>query len=145
MNRSTALHPDPTPVRDWRPRYVHLWWVLAGAVVLCAALLLGPLLRMPSRVDGLVVDNPTNYDISLESSDDGASWTPVGTVRAGETATFDRIYDQGDTWVFRFSSQGRDGGEIERTRDELELEDWQVPIPESVAETLRAAGAPEPR
>lgn len=143
MNRSTTLHPRPTAVRDWRPRAVHLWWVLGAVVVVIAGLVLAPLLQLPPHVDALTVDNPTTYDVTLEASDDGGSWTPVGTVDAGDTVTFDRVYDQGDTWLFRFSSQGREGGQIERTRDELQQGGWQVPVPESVAETLRKAGAPE--
>lgn len=145
MSRSTTLHPDSTTVRAWRPRVVHLWWVPAAAVALGVLLWLGPLLSIPPRVDALTFDNPTVYDISVEASDDGGSWTPVGTVRAGETARFDHVRDQGDTWVFRYSSQGRVGGEVERSAEQLEQDDWQVPIPVAVGETLRADGAPEPR
>lgn len=146
MTRATALDPHPTAVRDWRPRLVHLWYVLAGTVALAAALLLAPLLRMPAHVGALTFDNPTGYDITIESSqggDDG--WTPVGTVRAGSSATFDRVVDQGGRWAFRFSSQGQQGGHLDRTRAELDAADWKVDIPAEVGDTLAANGAPEPR
>ena len=144
MTRAPALDRELGPTRSWAPRFVHLWWILAGAVVLAAGILLAPLLRMPSHVAEIGFDNPTAYDITVEASDDGAGWTPVGTVKAGESVTFERVYDQGDAWTFRFSSQGRDAGEVERTRDQLEQDDWQVAIPESVGEALAADGAPEP-
>jgi hypothetical protein len=113
-------------------------------VVLAAIILLAPLLQMPSHIDQVSFENPTAYDITIEASDDGTGWTPVGTVDAGESADFERIYDQGDEWVFRFSSQGRDAGELARTRAELEQGDWHLVIPETVGDTLQADGAPEP-
>ena len=106
-------------------------------------ILLAPLLRMPSQVAEIGFDNPTAYDITVEASDDGVGWTPVGTVKAGESISFERVYDQGDEWTFRFSSQGRDAGEVARTRAQLEVDDWQVAIPASVGATLAADGAPE--
>lgn len=146
MTRATALDPHPATVRDWRPRYAHVWFVLAGAVVLAAIILLAPLLRMPTRVSALTFDNPTPYDVTVESSQGGRDgWTPVGTVRAGSSATFDRVLDQGPRWVFRFSSQGQSGGRLERSRAQLDEAGWQVPIPAEVGDTLAANGAPEPR
>jgi hypothetical protein len=144
MTRTRTIDHDLAPTRSWAPRYVHLWWVLAGAAVLAAAILLAPLLEMPSHIEQFSFENPTTYDITVEASDDGTGWTPIGTVDAGESADFERVYDQGDQWVFRFSSQGRDAGTLERTRDQLEQDDWHVVIPASVGETLQADGAPEP-
>ena len=145
MTRAPAIDRELGPTRSWAPRFVHLWWVLAGAVALAALILLAPLLRMPSHVAGIGFDNPTAYGITVEASDgDGVSWTPVGTVGVRESITFEHVYDQGDDWMFRFSSQGRDAGEIERSRAQLEQDGWQVAIPTSVGDTLRADGAPEP-
>ena len=144
MTRAPAVERELGTTRSWTPRFVHLWWVVAGAVVLAVIILLAPLLQMPSHIDRVSFENPTAYDITVEASDDGAGWTPVGTVDAGESADFERVYDQGDEWVFRFSSQGRDAGELERTREQLEQADWQLVIPEAVGESLRADGAPEP-
>ena len=145
MTRAPAVDREVGAPRSWTPRPVHLWWVLIGAVALVGAFFLAPLLRVPGHVDGVSFENPTGYDITIEASDgrDGA-WTPVGTVDAGETTSFDRVYDQGGERVFRFSSQGRDAGELARTRAQLEDADWQVAIPPSVASALQADGAPEP-
>ena len=143
MTRAPAIDRELGPTRSWAPRFVHLWWVLAGAVALAALILLAPLLRMPSHVAEIGFDNPTAYDITVEASDDGADWTPVGTVKAGESIAFERVYDQGDEWTFRFSSQGRDAGEVARSRAQLEADGWQVAIPASVGEALAADGAPE--
>ena len=146
MTRAPALDRELGARRSLAPRPVHLWWVLAGAVVLAAGLLLAPLLRMPAPVDAISFDNPTPYDITVASNDgNDTAWTPVGTVEAGESVTFERVYDQGDEWVFRFSSQGRDAGELARARAQLEESGWQVAVPASVGAALRADGAPEPR
>lgn len=146
MTRAPAIDRQLGAPRSWTPRLVHLWWVLAGVVVLTAGLLLAPLLRMPAHVDALSFENPTAYDITIEANDGhDAAWTPVGTVDAREAITFERVSDQGDEWVFRFSSQGRDAGELTRTRAQLEEADWQIAVPATVGATLRADGAPEPR
>ncbi len=146
MTRASTIDRELGAPRSWTPRLVHLWWVLAGAVVLMAGLLLGPLLRMPAHIDAISFDNPTMYDITVEANDgQDAAWTPVGTVEAGESITFERVFDQGEEWVFRFSSQGRDAGELARTRAQLEESGWQVAVPASVGAALQADGAPEPR
>ncbi len=146
MTRAPTIDRELGAPRSWSPRPVHLLWVLAAAVVLAAGLLIAPLLRMPAHVDAISFENPTPYDITVAANDgDDTDWTPVGTVEAGESVIFERVYDQGDQWVFRFSSQGRDAGELARTRAQLEEAGWQVAIPASVGATLRADGAPEPR
>lgn len=146
MTRAPAIERELGVPRSWTPRLIHLWWVVAGAVVLTAGLLLAPLLRMPAPIDGISFENPTPYDITVAANDgEDTAWTPVGTVEAGESVTFERVYDQGDEWVFRFSSQGRDAGEVARTRAQLEESGWQVAVPASVGAALRADGAPEPR
>ena len=120
MHRAPAIDRELGVPRSWTPRVVHLWWVLAGVVVLMAGLFLAPLLRMPAPIDAVSFDNPTLYDITVEANDgQDAAWTPVGTVEAGESITFERVFDQGEEWVFRFSSQGRDAGELARTSAQL--------------------------
>ena len=50
------------------------------------------------------------------------------------------MYDQGSTWTFRFSSQGRVVGDLVSTRADLERGGWRVVIPDTFAESLRADG-----
>ncbi len=119
----------------------------AGVLVLVVVLrLLLPLFEGPGHVDRLVVVNPTDYEITLAASEPGErTRAPLGSVDPGEEATFERIVDQGDQWVFHFRSQGRDAGSVEVSEAALVADGWQLRIPESVGEALAAEGVPTPR
>lgn len=104
-----------------------------------------PLFEGPGHVDDLHVVNPTDYDISIALSGPGDdSRTLLGSVDAGDEATFERVVDQGDEWVFTLRTQGRDAGVIVRTEAQLEADDWELRIPASVGEQLAADGVPTP-
>lgn len=123
--------------------------LLLGAGVVAIVVLfefLVPLFEGPSHVDALHVVNPTDYDIAIAASAPGEdSKTLLGSVDAGDEATFERVVDQGDEWVFTLRTQGRDAGVIERTEAQLEADDWQLQIPASVGEQLAADGVPTPQ
>jgi hypothetical protein len=59
------------------------------------------------------------------------------TVGANSTATSDDVLDQGDEWLFSFSSGGVDGGTLRVSRAKLAAGDWRVEIPESVVQRLQ--------
>jgi len=123
--------------------------LLIGVGVLALVVLfkfLVPLFEGPGHVDDVTVVNPTDYDISISLSGPGDdSRTLLGSVDAGDEATFERVVDQGDEWVFHFRTQGRDAGEVDRTAAQLEADDWQLRIPASIGEQLAADGVPTPQ
>lgn len=118
--------------------------VLAGLVLL--GLVLGPLSTLferPSIVPRITFINPSEYDLAIEATDDGRDgWVSVGTARRKSTTIQEEIIDQGDVWIFRFAAQGQDAGDFEISRDDLERSNWTVRIPDTIAEELRAQGAP---
>ena len=119
---------------------------VAVVVIIVLFKFLVPLFEGPGHVDDLHVVNPTDYDISIAASAPGEqSRTLLGSVDAGDEATFERVVDQGDDWVFHFRTQGRDAGEVERTAEQLEADDWQLRIPASIGERLAADGVPTPQ
>lgn len=121
---------------------------VAVVVIVVLGLVLSQLLRVlevPSHVERVSFENPTVYDLDVEVTDrarDG--WVGMGTAVGGATTKMEEILDQGDTWIFRFSGQGRDGGELQLTRRQLERDGWKVTIPEEIGDTLKAQGAQPP-
>ena len=116
--------------------------------LLAAALFFGIVPRMfvsPATVAQLRLVNQTPYALDVEVTDAQLQgWTAVGTAEpAGQTVIQD-VIDQGNSWVFHFSSQGEDGGEVHVTKAELTGSGWQVVIPSSVGTQLQREGAPPP-
>lgn len=69
----------------------------------------------------------------------------VGTVQRATTSTFEEIVDQGDAWIFRFSTQGEDSGELQVARQQLERDGWRIRVPAEVGEQLAVEGVPFPQ
>ncbi|MGQ0617799.1 MAG: hypothetical protein ACT4PW_12550 [Acidimicrobiia bacterium] len=118
-----------------------LWLALMLAVVvpLGAAVVA---LRDPATV-GLQISNPTAYAITVEVDDGQAQGLlPVAVIDRRASRAFEHVIDQGDTWVFHFSGQGRDGGELRLGRAELEAAGWSIQVPDAVGTRLAELGAP---
>ena len=102
-------------------------------------------LDSPAMIDRLTVENPTRYDISIDATDHRRrGWIVLGTAHRDTTSTFEQIVDQGDQWIFRFSAQGEDGGELQVSRQQLQRDRWRIRIPTEVGEQLMVTGAPLP-
>lgn len=128
-----------------RRRWDNEWLDLVVAMAISIALLVPTgLLSLPPTVDRLTISNPTVYDIHVAVGDGDGSWMPVITVGHGNTATTADVIDQGDVWEFRFRGQGRAGGELTISRDDLETAGWRLTIPAEVGEQLAELGAPPP-
>ena len=143
MTRPSALYPD-APSRP-RPRGWNI--ALLVGIVVVAAVALPPLFALleppPRMVDAISFENPTRYDLTIESTGaDRRGWAPVGTARRGQRTTVEGVIDQGRVWIFRFSAQGEDGGELRVERAQLVRDGWVVRIPEGIGEQLGARGAP---
>ena len=113
-----------------------LLWVAAMAIVT-------PAIRTPPHVDRLTIDNPHPWDVHVEATDaDRDGWVGIARVGRDDRHTVESVLDQGDTWVIRFSYAGQ-SAESRLDRAELERDDWQVTVPDQLADRLRAAGIPE--
>lgn len=94
----------------------------------------------------LTVVNDTEYEITVEISSGDGSRVPLETLPRNSRDVSDEVPDQGDRWVFHFSSAGVEAGSVERTRSQLKDDNWTVDVPSSAADELKAANvAPAPR
>ena len=125
-----------------RPRIRPLWIVLA-ILALFGFVAVSLLTPSPGTVDRVTIKNGSEFDVNIDAtnaSHDG--WTPVGIALAHADTNMREIIDHGDVWIFRFSGQGRDAGELRMTRSELAASNWSLTVPASVAQELRDAGVP---
>jgi hypothetical protein len=123
-------------------RRIRPTWIVLGVVALLGLVLVGRLVPSPTTVDRITVHNGTAYDLDVDATDAGRDgWTPIGVAVARSDAVFADVIDHGDVWVFRFVGQGRAGGEVRVTREQLEADDWELTVPASVGNRIRATGA----
>ncbi len=80
-------------------------------VLLCAAMAYA--LRDPDVVPSVTVDNPSELDVNVSVHPAGNDGSLIlATVPPTGSATNLDVLDQGDDWVFTFSSGGIDGGSL---------------------------------
>jgi len=119
------------------------WNRIVAVVVLVLSLVAVQLLFAGPTFVTLTIENPTPYALFVDAS--GATrggWTSV-TVAGPNTATVQaEVLDEGSTWTFRFTGQGRAGSTLTVTRDELARDGWHVHVPASVQDRLEREGAP---
>ncbi|HVM03768.1 MAG TPA: hypothetical protein VM242_01225 [Acidimicrobiales bacterium] len=144
MNGTTTTG-RPTGGAPFRVRRAGTAGFAVAGLVVVMLVAVPRFLDAPHLVDRLTVENPTGYDISIDATDHRRQgWVRLGTAHRGTTSTFEEIVDQGDVWIFRFSAQGEDGGELQAPRQQLERDGWRVRVPTEVGEQLKVAGAPLP-
>ncbi len=145
MNPPAALRRLPAGADHRGDRRISAVPIVAAVIL---AVILFGLLRVvavPGVVDRVTVVNPTRYQLEVEVTDaahDG--WTAVGSVDARGAIDAEAVYDVGDVWTFRFTSQGLVGKDVTFIREELERNGWRVQVPRAVGDDLRAANAPPP-
>lgn len=120
--------------------------VVALAVVAVLTFAAGLALNTgPERVDAVSITNPTDYRIGVTVSPaTGGPGAALPAVEEQGVRTYRDVLDQGDRWLFRFTSQGFAAGEVVVDRGVLDSRDWVVDVPIEVADRLRAAGVPVP-
>lgn len=119
--------------------------LIAGLAATAATLVGGSLLlRGPTVVEEVSVANPSEFDVHVEVSrgDDPDGWISITTVDSRSTSVAHDVIDQGELWVFRFSTQGRVGGESRIARDDLRQTQWSLEVPVDVVDRLRQSGTP---
>jgi hypothetical protein len=78
---------------------------------------------------------PVNVDVRQTA---GGARLILDTVQPrGAASTFD-VIDQGDRWIFSFSSGGVEGGSVEVSRAKLAANGWRLRIPDDVTARLVA-------
>jgi hypothetical protein len=110
-----------------------------------AVLLIGTVVaREPARIDRLTVVNRSPYDLSIDvqPTGDTSGWLAIGAFERQSITDAEELLEQGRSWTFRVTGQGREGGEFTRTRTQLARSGWRLEVPPFVAATLRAGGAP---
>jgi hypothetical protein len=134
MTQATMARPH-VPRRTFPP--LSLIALVVVGVLLCALMIAA--LRAPKLVSRLTVTNPSSLDInvSVAPSTDGSRLL-LATVPSGGSADNLDVLDQGDDWVFSFSSGGVDGGTIRESRAKLAADGWRLEIPQSVVDRLRS-------
>jgi len=128
--------------RTRRPRIRPLWVVLA-VLALFGFVAVSLLIPSPATVGHVTIKNGSEFDLNIDAtsaSHDG--WTPVGIALAHADTDMRDVIDHGDVWVFRFTGQGHDAGELRITRADLAASNWALTVPASVAQQLRDAGVP---
>ena len=146
MSPSTALRPRAGQAAPWRSFFRHD--LVAIVLAALAALLITTwLVDSPARVSLTVVDKH-DYELTIATSEARHEQLAIGAgdqPRRGAHRRRARSIP-GPEWLFRFAGQGRDGGEIAVTRDELRTLGWRFEVPPGVVTQLEEAGAtPPPR
>ncbi|HLM17653.1 MAG TPA: hypothetical protein VK549_07515 [Acidimicrobiia bacterium] len=132
MTQATMARPQ-SPRRTFPPISV-IALVIVGAL-LCAGMAYA--LRDPDFVSRVTVENPGSLavNVSVRPADDDARLI-LATVPPTTSATNLDVLDQGDDWIFSFSSGGVDGGSIRVSRAKLADDGWRVVVPDSVIRRL---------
>ena len=115
------------------------------AIIVVVAVLIAASLEWldePNHVSRVTIANPSEYALDVAVTSGGRhGWLALSGVPVGATRDFHDVLDQGNTWVFSFRAQGRDGGEMSMTRADLDASGWNITVPGQVLDRLRAAGA----
>ena len=141
------MPPDTATIRPRspdRPKLRFQWWWPALAIAAIAIVVVLPrTFAGPATISRVTFVNPTDYALGIEVTgghEDG--WTDLTTAERERTTEVRDVVDQGKTWIFRFESQGVDGGELRLSKDALAHAGWKVEIPASVGARLARKGAP---
>ena len=133
MTQTTMTRPH-VPRRTFPP--ISIIALVVVGVLLCATMVYA--LRDPDVVPSVTVENPSELDINVSvhpSDSDGR--LILATVPPTSSATNLDVLDQGDDWVFTFSSSGVDGGSLRVPRAKLAADGWRVAVPVSVIRRLQ--------
>jgi hypothetical protein len=134
MTQTTLARPV-APRRSVPSVWVILLVVLGA--LLCVVMALA--LRDPGVVPRVTLVNPSvrqiNVDVRGSATGDRLI---LDTVPArGRADNFD-VLEQGDDWIFGFSSGGVDGGSLRVSRAKLAADGWRLTVPDEVVERLQS-------
>lgn len=142
--------PLPTAIgRSSIPTRHHRILLRLDALSMCALVAVAAALALllpridPARTTTITIDNRTANELFIEvRGAEAHGWMPLVITPPNQSSEVRSVIDQGDEWTFRFRSQGREGGTLERSREQLIRDAWRVTVGSNVESTLRANGAP---
>jgi hypothetical protein len=134
MTQATMARPH-APRRTLPPLSVIAFFVV-GALLFAT---MAYAVRSPTFIARVTVENPGPMvvDVDVRPSPHGASLSLASVPADSAASTYD-VIDQGDQWVFRFSSGGIDGGALHVSRTKLAADGWRVVVPRDVIARLQA-------
>lgn len=96
-----------------------------------------------SYVPRIEIENPTDYDLVVGVSGDGAgSRLQLGIAKKGGDSVTEQVIDLGEDWIFTFEYLGEEAGSISVKRSELERANWRLVIPTEIGSRLKEKGVP---
>jgi hypothetical protein len=138
---STETTPR-APVRRPTDRGFILRVVAIAVVGIALVLGLTALMRGPSFVSRLTIDNPTSLPIEVTvSNPDSAGRLDIGSVPPESSGTFDDVVDMGARWEIRLVANGRAEVRTTVTRAELARDGWTFTVPDALRSDLIRRGA----
>jgi hypothetical protein len=134
MTQATMARPHVP--RRTLPPFPVIALVVVGALLFVVT---AYALRDPDVVARVTVENPSPLAVNVDvrPSSDGAHLA-LAVVSPESQATTRDVLDQGDEWLFSFSSGGVEGGTIRVTRDQLAADGWRIVIPQQVVARLQS-------
>ena len=118
----------PSPVRDTRS----LAWVGPTLVIVLAVALMALaayLVREPTKVPAVTITNPVEQAVDVDVKQSGGPWLPLAVVDAKTSVTVDDVVDVGGSWIIRYRVAGEVRSKVQRSRDDLERNHWQITVP----------------
>jgi hypothetical protein len=134
MTQATMARPD-APRRAVLPVSVIVLFVVGA--LLCVGMAFA--LRDPEIVPRVTVTNRSTLPINVD-----VRGTPSGsrlildTVPARGQMTNVDVLEQGDDWIFGFTSGGVDGGTVRVSRAKLAADGWRLAVPDEVIARLQS-------
>jgi hypothetical protein len=140
------MSPTDLTTRPSRPRQripiVAIGLVLAAAAAVALLALLRDAVSTESVVSEITIVNDTPYGVDVDVRA-GDSHLLLGRALPQHHTVRHEVLDAGDHWVFSFERGGVPAGRVERSREQLEHDDWHVAVPGSVTDRLAEAGQRE--
>ena len=101
-------------------------------------------LQPPATVRRVSIENTSEYNIGIEVHGASGGWTDLASAGGQSTTERHEVVDHGDVWIFRFTSQGRQAGELRISRADLRAAGWTIQIPAATVHELMDTGTPLP-
>ena len=140
MTQATMARPH-APRRSLPSLSVVILFVVGA--LLCAGMALA--LRDPDVVPRVTVTNASALQVNVDvRGTPSGSRLVLDTVPPGGRTTNVDVLDQGDQWIFGFTSGGVDGGSVRVSRAKLAAHGWRLAIPDEVIARLQS-GSFEPK
>jgi len=140
MTQATMARPH-APRRSLPPLSVVILFVVGA--LLCAGMAFA--LRYPDVVPRVTVTNASTLQVNVDvRGTPSGSRLVLDTVPPGGRIANVDVLDQGDQWIFGFTSGGVDGGSVRMSRAKLAADGWGLAIPDEVIARLQS-GSFEPK